>query len=197
MVRESIEEYETTEESLEDSQDSSRNGELEKSVGLKEFNQAVAQTIVFAFTEYNRHPDKNSVIPSVLIDKTHFYILLYSPVSDFLVTACLRYNYGPDFGENSIFMRVIITLWVILNYKLFFHKCPELLRLKTTGFSNKIDNLCKYKELKQFSNHISEPIDDTSQFPLGCSFASLTNTRESKFYFDEIESFIVHRPDEK
>ncbi|XP_045179256.2 uncharacterized protein LOC123538902 isoform X2 [Mercenaria mercenaria] len=125
-------------------------------------NQVIAQAIVFAFTEYNRHPSKSKFIPSVLIDKARYQYVIYSPVDDILlVSNYMVYINDENFDKKSGY-RPFVVLWLILNHRLFFTKCP-FRRIVRSGFHKNIKNLQQFQNLTEYSKIIH--IEQNSDFP--------------------------------
>ncbi|KAK3101965.1 hypothetical protein FSP39_007687 [Pinctada imbricata] len=84
----------------------------------KNWNQALAQTIVFALAQHQRHPNVKSFIPNILISQKEFYIIMYDPVNDVLINSGairLWKNHSP----TSLNLYAVITLWMVIHYKLF------------------------------------------------------------------------------
>ncbi|XP_053400103.1 uncharacterized protein LOC123557770 [Mercenaria mercenaria] len=117
-------------------------------------NQTVAQAVVFAFTEYNRHREKEDCIPSIIIDKNCFRFVIYNPVDDKLVVSNLINYKKKEFNPKNIF-RSILVLWIILNHRLFFAKSPSSLQFYLkSGFHEKMSHIHNYKKLNDYSKHI-------------------------------------------
>lgn len=135
------------------------------SVDIKtKVNYIVAQAVVFAFTEYNRHKSKGNCIPSILIDKSGFQFVIYNPVDDILFVSnhitfveeeC--FNLGSGYGP-------FVLLWIILNHRIFF---SEHLDFKThcvkSGFHEKWSDMHHFKSLAEYSRSIA--LDQFLSFP--------------------------------
>ncbi|XP_060590903.1 uncharacterized protein LOC132745909 isoform X2 [Ruditapes philippinarum] len=121
-------------------------------------NHVIAQAVVFAFTEYNRHASKGKVIPSIYIDKSCFQYVMYCPVDDImLVSNYMTYMDMENFDKKSGF-RPFIVLWIILNHRLFFKKSPDLSkRFIKSGFHEKINDLQQFQNLAAYSKIIRLP----------------------------------------
>ena len=132
------------------------NVEMEYSGLTQALNQVIAQAVVFAFTEYNRHSSKGEIIPSVLIDKSCFQYVIYSPVDDILlVSNYMMYINEENFDKKSGF-RPFVVLWIILNHRLFFTKCPDFRRYYIkSGFHEKINDLYQFQNLRDYSKSIN------------------------------------------
>ena len=143
-----------TEESSGDSQGERTNLEFKKSIEIPCKEQVISQTIVFAWTEYNRHKDLSPFIPSVLIDSEKFLFFIYSPVHDILLS-CEDYiqlfneKYPRDLSKDRF--AGFFVLWVILNHRLFLRK--QMIGIDSPvkcGFKEKILNLAPYEKLDDF-----------------------------------------------
>ncbi|XP_060568071.1 uncharacterized protein LOC132726733 [Ruditapes philippinarum] len=146
---------ESTEEKGESPGDQT-NMEMEFSGLIQALNQVSTQAVVFAFTEFNRHKTMGHCIPSIYIDRSTFQYVIYSPVEDvLLVSNHMVYTYPKDFDKETGY-RPFIVLWIILNHRLFFRKCPDFRkRFTKSGFHQKIQNLEAYQNLTQYSNVLS------------------------------------------
>ena len=78
----------------------------------------LAQSIVFGWTEFNRHQNYSPYIPSLLMDKQHFLIIVYNPKEDSLMTSKHTIKFYPFDDDFS----GIIIIWLVLNHRLFFQK---------------------------------------------------------------------------
>lgn len=63
------------------------NVEAKKKSDLKHFGQLAATCVVSSFTEHKLHPTKNTMIPTVLIDKTTVRVCMYDCKSDVLLVS--------------------------------------------------------------------------------------------------------------
>lgn len=196
-VKDDRDDNEDEEEDLSDSPGNRTNTEVKSQTDGSDFNQAVAQSIVFAFTEFNRHTDKGCVIPSVLIDKTMYYVVMYNPVTDILISFSNTYNFGPKAGNKGEFIRAILVLWVTLNHRIFFAKFPKLRDEQQSEFGSKINNLQKYRELKNFSKIIRKRNTDDFNYPIGVSYLDVSNSRETFTVFKEIETSVMNKTEIK
>ncbi|KAK3090154.1 hypothetical protein FSP39_009527 [Pinctada imbricata] len=79
-------------------------------------DQCIAQTIVFSFIQRARHPEfKNHLIPNIVIDCSHFRVLMYDSENDILLCSMLL----PIFRNNKLCITSIIILWMVLHYRIF------------------------------------------------------------------------------
>ena len=81
--------------------------------------QAIAQAIVFSLLQKQRHPNfRNHIIPNILISPDFFQIILYDAEHD--ISLCS--NFIDLFNVNNegrLSSEVVITLWLVLHYRLF------------------------------------------------------------------------------
>ena len=129
----------------------------------KEIEGVMGQSIVFGFTEYNRHPELTPYIPTILIDSNVFWTLIYDPVDDCLiagnkVTAFVRSDPIFRYHKSDRFQGLFL-LWVLLNYRLFFRKDLDgsLMPFESLGFketARRTGNLCKYEALCEFYEEV-------------------------------------------
>jgi hypothetical protein len=104
--------------------------EMKLCYSADKMNRFVAQSVVFAFTQYNRHRDLCRLIPSVLLSPTYFQVLIYDPVDDLMFRSNKFYF---SFNENDC--RPWFILWIILNYRTFFQmKLSTSLNISCSGF---------------------------------------------------------------
>lgn len=113
--------------------------------------QILSQTIVFGWTEFNRHRNLSPYIPSVFIDDKQFGFAVYNPITDCLV---LGKDYIPFFGPESEYPEAeypgtkyagIFILWLILHHRIFFRN--EMDFDFECNFKQQM-NVNKYEELK-------------------------------------------------
>lgn len=127
-------------------------------------NQVVAQAVVFAFTEYNRHKSKGTCIPSIMLDKSGFQFVLYNPLDDILLVS----NYIM-FADDASFdiasgYGPFVLLWIILNYRIFFLKHPDFqTHCVKSGFHEKWSDMDHFHNLVEYSKSIT--LDRTIFFP--------------------------------
>ncbi|XP_045165811.1 uncharacterized protein LOC123529510 isoform X2 [Mercenaria mercenaria] len=129
--------------------------ELKLSGLTQALNQIIAQAVVFAFTEYNRHTSKGEFIPSVIIDEACFQYVIYSPADDILLVSNRMVYIDMENFDKKTGFRPFVVLWIILNYRLFFTKCPDFRRhFIKSGFHEKIGDLQQFQNLKDYSKII-------------------------------------------
>lgn len=113
--------------------------------------QILAETIVFSWTEYNRHLDYSPCIPSVLMANGKFAAFVYNSVNDELYATT---GYVHLSSKNQIVG--IFSLWVFLNHHLFFRKKKQTALSKVCGFRSSLSSslLKQYEELKEYKKQI-------------------------------------------
>ena len=75
--------------------------------------QAVATCVVSSFTEKSIHPDKSPLIPTILIDKKSFQIILFDCEKDVLLI-----SNAVSLSNNGRMSRSgIALLWIVLNHR--------------------------------------------------------------------------------
>ena len=147
-------------ESSDQSQGDCTNLEVKRAVEASVKEQAISQTIVFGWTEYNRHKDLSPFIPSVLIDSEKFLFFIYNPETDTFLN-CGDYipfftkKCPPDLPKDRF--SGIFIMWILLNHRLFFRsqmrgrgspvKC---------GFKSQVE-LAPYERLQDFRENICIP----------------------------------------
>lgn len=85
--------------------------------------QVIAQAVTYGWTQYNRHPNLTPYVPSIFIDGSKFALFVYNPKFDslFIVDCPLRFiEEGTKKPKDKY--SGILTLWLILHYRLFFRK---------------------------------------------------------------------------
>ncbi|XP_045181919.2 uncharacterized protein LOC123540736 [Mercenaria mercenaria] len=115
----------------------------------------VAQSIVFAFTERNRHKNKGRLFPSVLLTPAFFQVFIYNPVDDLLFRSNQFYF---SFDENDC--RPFFILWVILNHRIFLvEKLSNSLKVSCSGFKRVMESVPEkisiFKMLDSYEPEIS------------------------------------------
>ena len=75
--------------------------------------QAVATCVVSSFTEKSNHPDKSPLIPTILIDKKSFQIILFDCEKDVLLIS----NAVPLSNKGRMSRSAITLLWIVLNHR--------------------------------------------------------------------------------
>ena len=75
--------------------------------------QAVATCVVSSFIEKSNHPDKSPLIPTILIDKKSFQIILFDCEKDILLI-----SNAVSLSNNGRMSRTAIALlWIVLNHR--------------------------------------------------------------------------------
>jgi hypothetical protein len=132
---------------------------------IVDIKQVISQSVVFAFTEYNRHPTKGAFIPSIVVSRDCFCFVIYNPVMDLLlVSGDIEYSYDnvDELDENN-FCRAFIFIWIIVNHRAFFR--PDVPFAEKMIISNKSsfhkimegppNELHCYNKLKDYASHIN------------------------------------------
>ena len=117
--------------------------------------QVIAQSIVFGWTQYNRHPDKGADIPTIYIDSKKYGVFIYNPEADSLLISEWPLLFCSDRPMKTLSDKYsgIFILWVFMNHRIFFKKqitsrwdCEfKILMAQDMEF---------YKQLKSYSNSI-------------------------------------------
>lgn len=129
-------------------------------------NQVIAQAVVFAFTEYNRHKTNGKCIPSILIDQSGFQYVIYNPVDDILLVSNNMMFGSDDSFDPVTGFRPFVVLWMILNHRIFFLKNPSFKKLCVrSGFHQQMADLESFKNLSGYSKNMSLMNSDYFDFP--------------------------------
>ena len=82
--------------------------EVEGKVLATEVNlvQAIATCVVASFTAKSRHPEKQTLVPIILIDKTQFCVCLYAFENDIL----------PLHTKGGLSRSGMALLWLVINH---------------------------------------------------------------------------------
>ncbi|XP_022333863.2 uncharacterized protein LOC111130887 [Crassostrea virginica] len=101
----------------------------------KEYEQALAQTIVFSLLQKKEHPAlKHHMIPNIVISPKEVEVLLYDAENDILLCGNrFRLFVEKNSERVTLFDYSIVFLWMVLNYKIFcsFSKTETLKRYKS------------------------------------------------------------------
>ncbi|KAK3091377.1 hypothetical protein FSP39_019419 [Pinctada imbricata] len=131
-------------------------------------DQALAQTIVFASLQRQRHPSfHNHLIPNIVISSHHFRVVMYDAELDVLICS----DEIPIFFRGQLLPSAIKALWLVLHYEMFCTGIPGkdgLLEEVTSKFRQRVQpKLNMYdKELKvgvssfPFQKEFSTPKDN-------------------------------------
>ena len=115
--------------------------------------QIVGQSIVYAWTEFNRHPE-SPLIPSVLIMHEDFTFFIYNDITDELFSANGFTRLRPDEQSRDKYAGIVL-LWILLNHRLFFRHKLNIKRIIKSGFAN--SDITKYILINEYVKNI-EPI---------------------------------------
>ena len=155
----------------------------------KDLYKILSETIVFGWTEFNRHRELGPYIPSVFTDDKQFGFAVYNPVTDCLV---LGKDYIPFFGPESEYPEAeypgtkyagIFILWLILHNRLFFRNEMDL--DFECNFKPQV-NVNKYEELQNYESSVR---DNSVLFKFGTNFGlRIPKRKQLKRKHSEIES---------
>ena len=100
------------------------NLEFKKQIEPPGKGQAIGQSIVFGWTEYNRHKELSPYIPSIYINNKEYLFFIYNPELDSLISSTnyikfLNEKHPADLPKEDMYSGIFI-LWIILNLRLFF-----------------------------------------------------------------------------
>ena len=123
---------------------------------MRNQEQVIAQSIVFGWTQYNRHPDKSADIPTIYIDSEKFGVLIYNPEADSLLISQLPILFYSDHPLNTLADKCsgIFILWLFMNHRMFFKKQITASRMDCGFKILMAQDLEYYKQLKSYSNSI-------------------------------------------
>ncbi|XP_060580567.1 uncharacterized protein LOC132737318 [Ruditapes philippinarum] len=122
--------------------------------------QIVGQAIVFAWTEYNRHPEKSPLIPTILIRHEDFTFFIYNPKTDELYSPRELTKLRPDENSPDKYAGIVL-MWILLNHHLFFRHKLTVNKVIASGFSK--SNISKYSLINEFVKKI-KPIRNPYEF---------------------------------
>ena len=130
-----------------------KSGEI---VEYKARSQAIAQAIVFGFTEFNRHKDLGSLIPTVLLNHDCFVVIIYDPVTDSLMgprgPVYFINKYITDETDPRRYLGIFF-LWLVLNHRFFFSNRVRDVEIVPCKFRKKMEKenkLEEYEKLREF-----------------------------------------------
>ena len=123
---------------------------------IRDQEQVIAQSIVFGWTQYNRHPDKSADIPTIYIDSEKFGVLIYNPEADSLLISQWPILFFSDHSYNTLADKWsgIFILWVFMNHRMFFKKQITASRMDCGFKTLMAQDIEFYKQLKSYSNSI-------------------------------------------
>ena len=91
------------------------NVEAKKKSNLDQhFGQLAATCVVSSFTEHKLHPTKNTMIPTVLIDKTMLRVCMYDCKSDVLLVSKPRLL---SHKNTRLSTTALLFMWIVLNHR--------------------------------------------------------------------------------
>nr|XP_022301396.1 uncharacterized protein LOC111109526 isoform X3 [Crassostrea virginica] len=109
--------------------------EVKQVLPEKEYEQALAQTIVFSLLQKKEHPEfKHHMIPNIVISPKEVEVLLYDAENDILLCGNrFRLFVEKNSERLTLFDYSIVFLWMVLNYKIFcsFSKTETLKHYKS------------------------------------------------------------------
>ena len=131
----------------------------EEAEKIRDQEQVIAQSIVFGWTQYNRHPDKSADIPTIYMDSEKFGVLIYNPEADSLLISqwpILFFSKFSDHSYNTLADKWsgIFILWVFMNHRMFFKKQITASRMDCGFKTLMAQDIEFYKQLKSYSNCI-------------------------------------------
>ena len=152
------------------SQGERTNLEFKKQVEPPGKGQAIGQSIVFGWTEFNSHKYLSPYIPSIYIDKQEFLFFIYNPELDSLISSANHIIFfyeklSSDLPKEDKYSGIFI-LWIILNHRLFFRKNILGGFHLECGFTKQLseESLQAYKELKEFAVFVQDKERDYDQW---------------------------------
>ena len=84
--------------------------------------QLVKTAVVASFIENNRHPDLNTIVPTILIDTTHIVVALYCAKKDLLfISDKTRWRHDTKFNWVGI-----TFLWAMINHRYEMQAQPSV-----------------------------------------------------------------------
>ena len=124
----------------------------------KAHSQAIAQAIVFGFTEFNRHRDLGRLIPTILLNHDYFIVMIYDPVEDSLMGPRFPvYFINPNIGDTTNPLRYlgIFILWLVLNHRFFFVKNVRGVEMVQCKFRKKMEKENKIREYEKLHDFVA------------------------------------------
>lgn len=113
------------------------------------FDQAIAQTIVFSFTQRGRHPNLREIfIPNILVSPKELRVFMYDSDNDILIYSPPLDIFQDDTGVLNVYS--IIVLWMVLHYKLF---CEETKSLIANKDIDKDEAKANFREKNKYKSH--------------------------------------------
>ena len=123
---------------------------------IRDQEKVIAQSIVFGWTQYNRHPDKGADIPTIYIDSEKYGVFIYNPEEDSLLISEWPILFTSDKPELTLADKYsgIFILWVFMNHRIFFKKQITAQRWDCGFKTMMAQDIEFYKQLKSYSNSI-------------------------------------------
>ena len=117
--------------------------------------QVIAQSIVFGWTQVNRHPEKSPFIPTVFIDSMKFTFIIYNPESDgLLLSDCSVLFIDNRFEALADKFSGIFVLWLVLHHRIFFKRQISY-EIPPCGFKSEMkEQLEFYKSLHDYRKNV-------------------------------------------
>lgn len=121
---------------------------MEARLRMEEANlpQVIGMAIISSFTEFCNHRDSNPLVPTILINGSHYIIIMYDSVHDLLlISNQIEYVEREGFGR--------LALWLTINHRKFlqgFKACGRVLDWKSgfREFASKHGVLPLFENLK-------------------------------------------------
>ena len=115
----------------------------------------ISQSIVFGWTQVNRHPENSPFIPTVFIDNKKFTFSIYNPESDGLLLSDYSVLFIDDrFEALADKFSGFFLLWLILHHRLFF-KREISYEIPPCGFKSEMkEQLEFYKNLHEYRKNV-------------------------------------------
>ena len=156
--------------SLDSNQGKCTNLEYKKHEEPSDKCEAISQSIVFGWTEFNRHKDLNPYIPSIYIDQEKFLFFIYNSELDSLISSANYINFfyekiSSDLPKADKYSGIFI-LWIILNHRLFFRRKIQGGFHLECGFTKQLskESLQAYQELKDYEVFVQDKEKDYDQW---------------------------------
>lgn len=87
----------------------------------RNISQLISTSAVSSFTHKKLHPDANSMIPTILINKTSFIICLYDSIHDVLLIShpknlCTKVQQA-QYSPYRISQSGALLMWIVVNHR--------------------------------------------------------------------------------
>jgi hypothetical protein len=95
---------------------------IEGKVHLRDANlqQAVGTCVISSFTEKSLHPNKQAMVPTILIDEAQFRVCFYDCEKDVLLVSESK----SLATKGGLSKSGIALLWIVINHRLFLQQLP-------------------------------------------------------------------------